>query len=413
MKSNLPESPRGQTLRHRIDTIIALLFLTLLVGSLVVVVNLVRHSTTHTASPSGPSSQQVSTLGVYAGNGTGGLEKLDASTGRQIWVFLTQAKEIPSPALIANGTAYFGDTNGDLHAVNATTGKENWHFSTGQTILGSPVLANDTLFFGSDNGKLYAISPATGKQVWSFNTGIGSEVVSVGTPVVAKDTVYATSSDNTTHSYILAVKAQNGALLWRQQANNELFSSPQVSSDKVYVAASAITKPGQSTTRESHLEVFNAADGTRVLQLAHAQFATASTQSISPPTLANGSIYTGTLGGSVSAISASSMAVQWARNVNGEVNASPQLANNTLFVGVNVGTIDGNSIIALDANSGAVRWQRAIKNYAGSNIVVSGKTVYAGAEDGVVYAIDADTGAIKWTASDSASFSNQPLSVGA
>jgi outer membrane protein assembly factor BamB len=410
MKSNLPESPRGRTLRHRIDTIIALLFLTLLVGSLVVVVNLMHHGTNHAASPSG---RLVSTLGVYVGNGTGGLEKLDASTGRQIWAFQTQAKEIPSPALIANGTAYFGDTNGDLHAVNAATGKEKWRFSTGQAILGSPALANDTLFLGSDNGNLYAISPTTGKKVWSFYTGTGSEAVSVGTPVVAKDTVYATSSNNTTHSYILAVKAQNGALLWRQQASNELFSSPQVSSDKVYVTASAITKPGQSTTRESHLEVFNAADGTRALQLASTQFATASTQSISPPTLANGSIYTGTLGGSVSAISASSMAVQWARNVNGEVDASPQLANNTLFVGVNVGTIAGNSIIALDANSGAVRWQRAIKNYTGSNIVVSGKTVYVGAEDGIVYAIDATTSAIKWTASDSASFSNQPLSVGA
>ena len=410
MKSNLPESPRGQTLRHRIDTIIALLFLTLLVGSLIVVVNMIHRGTNHTASP---SSQQVATLGVYAGNGTGGLEKLDASTGRQIWVFQTQAKSIPSPALIANDTAYFGDTNGDLHAVSATTGKEVWHFSTGQAILGSPVLANNTLFFGSDNGNLYAISPTTGKQVWSSFTGTGSEAVSVETPVVAKDTVYATSSNNTTHSYILAVKAQTGALLWHVQENSELFSSPQVGGDKLYVAASAFTKPGQSTTtRESHLEVFNATDGTRALQLASTQFATASTQSISPPTLANGSIYTGTLGGSVSAMSASSMAVQWARNVNGEVDASPQLANGTLFVGVNVGTIVGNSILALDANSGAVRWQRAIKNYAGSNIVASDKTVYVGAEDGMVYAIDANTGAIKWSAPDSASFSNQPLSVG-
>ncbi len=157
---------------------------------------------------------------------------------------------------------------------------------------------------------------------------------------------------------------------------------------------------------------FNAANGSHALQLGRTQFVTASTQSISPPTLANGSIYIGTLGGSVSALNASSNAVQWARTVNGEVDASPQLANGTLFVGVNVGTIQGNSIIALNANNGAVRWQRAIKNYAGSNIVVSGNTVYAGAEDGIVYAIDTNTGTIKWTAQDSASFSNQPLSVG-
>ncbi len=409
MKSNLPESPRGQTLRRRIDTIIALLFLTFLVGSLIVVVNLILHSTSHAASP---SSRLVPTLSVYVGNGTGGLEKLDASTGRQIWTFQTGGKEVPAPALIANNTAYFGSTDGNLYAVNATTGKEKWHFSTGQTILGSPVLANGVLYFGSDDGNLYAVNPANGALLWSKYTGTGGEAVSVGTPAVVNGVVYATSTNNSTRSYVLALKAQTGAQIWHQQANNELYSSPQVGGGRIYVAATAISQPGQSTTRESHLEVFNAANGTHTLQLGRTQFATASTQSISPPTLANGSIYSGTLGGSVSAVNASSNVVKWARTVNGEVDASPQLANGTLFVGVNVGTIEGNSIMALNANNGAVRWQRAIRNYAGSNIVVNGNTVYVGAEDGIVYAIDANTGAIKWTAQDSASFSNQPLSVG-
>ena len=409
MKSNLPESPRGQTLRRRIDTIIAILFLTLLVGSLIVVVNLIRHTTNHTAST---SNSLVPPLSVYVGNGTGGLEKLDAGTGRPIWTFQTGGKEVPAPALIANNTAYFGSTDGNLYAVNTATGKEKWHFSTGQTILGSPVLANGVVYFGSDDGNLYAVNPANGAKLWSKHAGAGGEAVSVGTPAVVNGVVYATSTNNSTRSYVLAVNAQTGAQLWRQQANNELLSSPQVSGGKIYVAATAISQPGQSTTKESHLEVFNAANGTHALQLARAQFATASTQSISPPTLANGSIYTGTLGGNISDVSAGSNTVRWARNVNGEVDASPQLANGTLFVGVNVGTIEGNSIMALNANNGAVRWQRAIKNYAGANIVVSGNTVYTGSEDGIVYAIDANTGAIKWTAQDSASFSNQPLSVG-
>src|SRR6266516_4361412 len=268
MKSNLPESPRGQTLRRRIDTIIALLFLTFLVGSLIVVVNLLHHSTSHAASP---SSRLVPTLSVYVGNGTGGLEKLDASTGRQIWTFQTGGKEVPAPALIANNTAYFG----------------------------------------SDDGNLYAVNPANGAKLWSKYTGTGGEAVSVGTPAVVNGVVYATSTNNSTRSYVLALKAQTGAQIWHQQANNELYSSPQVGGGRIYVAATAISQPGQSTTRESHLEVFNAANGTHTLQLGRTQFATASTQSISPPTLANGSIYSGTLGGSVSAVNASSKVVKW------------------------------------------------------------------------------------------------------
>jgi eukaryotic-like serine/threonine-protein kinase len=408
MKSNLPESSKGQTLRRRIDTIIALLFLTVLVGSLVVVVNLMHHGTNHTASP---SSRLVPTLSVYVGNGTGGLEKLDASTGRLIWTFQTQGKEVPAPALIANNTAYFGSTDGNLYAVNATTGKQKWQFSTGQAILGSPILANGVLYFGSDDGNLYAVNPSSGAKMWSRYAGTGGEAVSVGTPAVVNGVVYATSTNNSTHSYVLAVKAKTGAQIWRQMANSELLSSPQVSGNKVYVAATAITKPGQSSTRESHLEVFNAADGSHAVQLAHTQFATASTQSISPPTLANGSIYTGSLNGSVSATGANGNAL-WQRSLGGEVDASPQLANGSLFVGVNVGTIKGNSIVALNAANGAVRWQRFIDNYGGGNIVVSNTTVFFGTVDGHVYALDANTGAVRWTVQDSASFSNQPLSVG-
>ena len=408
MKSNLPESSKGQTLRRRIDTIIGLLFLTVLVGSLVVVVNLMHHGTNHTASP---SSRLVPTLSVYVGNGTGGLDKLDASTGRLIWTFQTQGKEIPAPALIANNTAYFGSTDGSLHAVNATTGKEVWHFSTGQTILGSPILANGVLYFGSDDSYLYAVNPSSGAKLWSLYTGVGREDVSVGTPAVVNGVVYATSTNNGTHSYVLAVKAQTGAQIWRQTANSELLSSPQVSGDKVYVAATAITKPGQSSTRESHLEVFNAADGSRTVQLAHTQFATASTQNISPPTLANGSIYIGSLNGSVSATGADGNAL-WQRSLGGEVDAPPQLANGSLFVGVNVGSIKGNSIVALNAANGTVRWQRFIDNYGGGNIVVSNTTVYFGTVDGHVYALDANTGTVRWTVQDSPNFSNQPLSVG-
>ncbi len=45
-------------------------------------------------------------------------------------------------------------------------------------------------------------------------------------------------------------------------------------------------------------------------------------------------------------------------------------------------------------------------------VTVADNTVFFGAEDGNVYALDANTGVIKWTAQDSPNFSNQPLSVG-
>lgn len=63
MMSNVSEFHEGQTSRRRIGTIVAILFITLLVGSLVIALNLVRHSN--------PSLASASQLGVYVGSGDG------------------------------------------------------------------------------------------------------------------------------------------------------------------------------------------------------------------------------------------------------------------------------------------------------------------------------------------------------
>ncbi|WP_431914918.1 PQQ-binding-like beta-propeller repeat protein [Nonomuraea jabiensis] len=48
---------------------------------------------------------------------------------------------------------------------------------------------------------------------------------------------------------------------------------------------------------------------------------------------------------------------------------------------------DGDSLLALDAATGAIRWSAPIGGEIGREPVVSGGPVYVGSSNGIVYAI--------------------------
>jgi len=421
MKSNLPESPKGQTLRRRIDTIVALLFLTLLVGSLIVVINMIHHgnshaagnaSSNHTASSASNHLARSAFQSIFVAGGHGELNKLDAQTGKLIWQFQSQGKEIPAPPAVADGVVYFGSTDGNIYAVNADTGAQLWQFTTDGTILGSPTVDNGVVYAGSDNGSLYALDAKSGNQIWTYHAATGSEVVSVGSVTVANGIVYGTSSNGTSHSFIFAVDAKTAAQSWIQQVNNELLSTPQFSNGKLYVVTGALTQAGKSNSIESHLDVFDAASGSLPQQTAQdTESINSSIPVFGAPTVTNGEVFYTALNGDVSAVSASDASVQWKHSFGGQIDTAPQVANGFVYVGVSNGSIQNNPILALNVQDGSLSWQHSIANYAGGNIVVDGGTLYTGASDCTVYALNASTGSVNWTYNDGAPFCNTPLTA--
>src|SRR5438132_7296887 len=103
--------------------IATLLILTVLIGSLVVVINQAHLSKKATVSTSVDHSQTVqSQLGVYVGSGDGALFKLDAQKGQFLWRYKTQGRTIPAPATVANGIVYVGSLDGSVSALQAVDG---------------------------------------------------------------------------------------------------------------------------------------------------------------------------------------------------------------------------------------------------------------------------------------------------
>lgn len=407
MKSNLPENHPGQPLHRRIGAILTLVFLSLLVGSLVIVSQM-RHNNNPNQAASLSNVSSSSALSLYVADGAGGQEKLDARTGTLLWRFQTQARTISAPVTVAAGSVYFGTIDGTFYALSAATGLEHWHFSTGGAILGSPVVNGNIVYVGSDDGKLYAVDASTGTVRWSYYAGRGNEAVSLGTATVVNGVLYSNASNNVSHSYLFAVNAATGSALWNRQIDNQLLSSPQIFNGKVYVTATTIAPPSTG----SHVFVFNAKDGSPSgPPVSLSQPTIANDVLLAPPTVTGGVVFYGSRNGNVSALKADSLASLWSRNVGGDVAASPVAYQKMLFVGMSTGTFSDNAIIALNATNGQLIWQHGLPNYSGANIVVNGGVLYVGTSTGGIYALNANDGSQQWVYQQSTPFSNTPITV--
>ena len=136
---------------------------------------------------------------------------------------------------------------------------------------------------------------------------------------------------------------------------------------------------------------------------------------ISSPTVAGGVLYIGDTGGELVAIDPLTGKALWTFKAHARIASTPAVADGVVFFG----SYDGH-FYALDARTGAVKWtfQNAERRFAGTHLhgalpaaetmpdpfdvylsspgVWDGK-VYFGSGDGAVYALDAASGAVRWT----------------
>ena len=84
--------------------------------------------------------------------------------------------------------------------------------------------------------------------------------------------------------------------------------------------------------------------------------------------------------------------VKWTFHTAGRVIGSPAIHGNVLYVGST-----GGMLYALDREAGTEKWKFAAKARIASSPAVAGGLVFFGAFDGNLYALDEATGQVKWT----------------
>jgi outer membrane protein assembly factor BamB len=105
-------------------------------------------------------------------------------------------------------------------------------FKAGDTIQSSPTLVDDTLYVSCFDGKVYAIDVKSGRQRWAAPT----KGALFSSPVVVDGTLYVGSMDH----YFYAFDTHNGHPKWKFDAGSPIFSTGAVSNGIVCFGANKV-----------------------------------------------------------------------------------------------------------------------------------------------------------------------------
>jgi polyvinyl alcohol dehydrogenase (cytochrome) len=114
-----------------------------------------------------------------------------------------------------------------------------WTYTTGGDVSARAALAGGVLYFPDWGGNISAVNAQNGQQVWSHalsDYGLPANTHSRTTPAVAGNVIYVGTQEG---AWLLAIRASNGALIWKTQLETQdpfamITTSPAVSGGVVY-----------------------------------------------------------------------------------------------------------------------------------------------------------------------------------
>ncbi|MDI6782812.1 MAG: PQQ-binding-like beta-propeller repeat protein [bacterium] len=305
---------------------------------------------------------------------------------------LVDARVMLSSPLVNDKILYLAVQNekelgGRIIAFNAITGKILRSAKTRLTINHTPVLAQKTLFAIDIGGRIYAVAIPGMQLKWSYDLDDGLSHWIYSTPLVDNGKLYAGNAGK-----FVCLDAETGTLLWEKTYGSDWISSwatPSIANDTIYFGA---------VWNEQNCFALNAKTGEIIWSYKCNGLHTA-------PVPYQNKLYVADIAGKLAALDINNGKELWSFAMDKAWSlTTPTIANGLVIAASGKGTV-----YAVDAESGALRWQfRAGEsllrmspyqaNYATifSSPVVSGKIVYLGGSDGNFYALDLLTGNRVW-----------------
>ena len=299
---------------------------------------------------------------------------------------------------------YLGATDGKIRAVNPGARSEGlpfpssdgeWSFaitvpskgflscgdsSTPATIYSTPVVVDGRVCVGIYDGKVMMLAPSARidelhfphrkSGEWMYPDGDDVIGAVVGNPVVVGDTVYVCSSDGA----VYALDASSGDQEWRSELSVEkLWTTPVVQGEAIYVS-----------TFDGHIYALSVDDGSLLPWSFEAEVGFASS-----PLLYGDTILVGSFDDNLYAVRIGDEKPLWRFQGGNWFWALPVVSDGVVYAVC----LDGK-VYALDAESGRVKWDEPFDTgspIAASPVAVDDSLVVA-AQSGDVYVIDMQTG---------------------
>lgn len=155
------------------------------------------------------SSASVSGDTLVFGDASGAVRALRIADGSIAWEYKTDDPVYSTPA-VAGGRVVFCGTDGAVRALDARLGTLVWQVQTGGPVVACPSIADGVVYIGSGDHIFRAISLASGDPVWSYS---GIEGFVETKPLVAGGLVVFGAWDGR----LYALDAKTGRLAWTWQ----------------------------------------------------------------------------------------------------------------------------------------------------------------------------------------------------
>lgn len=243
-----------------------------------------------------------------------------------------------------------------------------------------PNLQPDALYIADIKGRVEALDPKTGNRIWRSETK--ARVISG--PSIADDKVLVGTLD----AEVIALKRADGKELWRARISSEVMAPP-VGAGRVVVARSG-------DGREYGL---NAATGERLWTFDRG-VPNLTLRGLSAPLIVGNRVYTGLDSGKLEALNLDDGQLAWEQTLSVPTGRDPlsQLTDvdGDLLPGADglFAVSMGGDISLVDPAGGDSRWRRSIRSF--QSMASDGERLYVSDDDGVIWALDAETGAAAW-----------------
>jgi outer membrane protein assembly factor BamB len=155
------------------------------------------------------SSAAVAGETVVVGDASGAVRALRSADGSIAWEFKTDEPVYSTPAF-SGDRVVFGGTDGSIYALDSRTGTLAWKILTGGPVVACPRIDGGVAYIGSSDRVFRAVELATGRLVWSYD---GIEGFVETKPLVSDDRVVFGAWDG----YLYALDRKTGKLVWKWQ----------------------------------------------------------------------------------------------------------------------------------------------------------------------------------------------------
>lgn len=242
-----------------------------------------------------------------------------------------------------------------------------------------PIIDSETVYANDYKGRVYAFDRETGKTNWRYNTkvemaagvGLGGDLVLLG----------SLKGD------VIALDKDTGEEQWRVLIDSEILAAPQSNGAVVVVQ-----------TNDGKLVGLDANDG-KTIWTYSAQLPTLTLRGTAVPRLIGANVITGFANGKLIALSAVDGTLYWERRVASpqgrsdiervvDIDGSPVLKDGTIYTTSFNGTLSAINV------RGDVLWSQENSSHSGP--VVIDERVFVASSEGFMRAYSAKTGLLLW-----------------